>query len=97
MCCACCFLPLLCLALRLKQAKGVVAITWRIEMPIYVHNKRKYKGRGEYIGRPSPLGNPYSHLNKGTLAKYQTATLCREEPTGKRYIQQTVCRVSGYR
>ena len=81
-------------------------------MPIYVHNKRKYKGHGEYIGRPSPLGNPYSHLNKGTLAKYQvatrdkavavwcihqTATICREEPTGKRYIQQTVCRISSYR
>lgn len=48
MCCACCFLLLPCLALRLKQAKGVVAITWRIEMPIYVHNKCKYKERKAY-------------------------------------------------
>jgi hypothetical protein len=26
---------------------------------IYVRNKRIYKGAGTYIGRPSPLGNPF--------------------------------------
>ena len=29
---------------------------------ILVVNKRSYHGVGEYIARPSPLGNPYSHL-----------------------------------
>ena len=57
-------------------------------MPIYVHNKRKYKGHGEYIGRPSPLGNPYSHLNKGTLAKYQVATRDEAVEVYGAYIRQ---------
>ena len=30
-------------------------------MPVYVHNKHHYQGSGIYIGRPGPLGNPYSH------------------------------------
>ena len=29
---------------------------------IKVHNKYKFKGDGVYIGRPSCLGNPFSHL-----------------------------------
>jgi hypothetical protein len=29
---------------------------------IQVHNKHTYKGEGHYIGRPSALGNPYTHL-----------------------------------
>lgn len=29
---------------------------------IKVHNKYKVKGNGVYIGRPSCLGNPFSHL-----------------------------------
>ena len=29
---------------------------------IKVHNKYKFKGNGVYIGRPSCLGNPFSHL-----------------------------------
>ena len=37
---------------------------WRIrnhQLPlIWVANKKSYKGPGEYIGRPSPLGNPYA-------------------------------------
>ena len=28
---------------------------------IKVVNKKWYKGKGEYIGRPSVLGNPFSH------------------------------------
>ncbi len=37
---------------------------------IIVVNKRTYHGPGEYIGRPGVLGNPYSHIKKGTLAKH---------------------------
>ena len=40
-------------------------------MEIIVVNKY-HKESGEYIGRGSPLGNPYSH-QKGTTAIYQTA------------------------
>lgn len=38
-----------------------------------VVNKRAWKKGGEYIGRPSPLGNPYSHL-ENTLAAHRCAT-----------------------
>lgn len=37
---------------------------------IEVHNKYKFKGVGVYIGRPSCLGNPYSHL-EGTKASFK--------------------------
>lgn len=42
---------------------------------ITVVNQRKDKG-GEYIGRPSPLGNPFSHM-PDTLADHKVET--REE------------------
>jgi Domain of unknown function (DUF4326) len=29
---------------------------------ILVVNKHSFNGTGEFVGRPSPLGNPYSHL-----------------------------------
>jgi hypothetical protein len=29
---------------------------------ISVVNKKTYKGTGFYIERPSPLGNPYTHI-----------------------------------
>lgn len=35
---------------------------------IYVVNKKQYKGEGEYIGRPSLLGNPFSHLSKSAAS-----------------------------
>ena len=38
---------------------------------IILVNKKFYKGSCEYIGRPSKLGNPFSH-KEGTLAKYKT-------------------------
>jgi hypothetical protein len=38
---------------------------------IRVENKRTYKGDGIYIGRPSILGNLYSHLGS-RLARYKT-------------------------
>lgn len=47
---------------------------------IKVVNKRKYKGSGLYIGRPSLLGNPYSHLDK-SIAEYRCET--REESIEK--------------
>ena len=28
-------------------------------MTIEIKNKRTYRGKGEYVGRPSPLGNPF--------------------------------------
>lgn len=40
---------------------------------IHVANKKRHKGPGEYIGRPGPLGNPYSH-EQGTLAQYRCTT-----------------------
>ncbi len=41
-----------------------------IEMTIEIVNLKFYKGQHEYIGRPSVLGNPYSHL-KTSIAKYK--------------------------
>lgn len=43
---------------------------------IRVVNKRRHKGDAEYVGRPSPLGNPYTHM-QGTIAQHTVAT--REE------------------
>lgn len=43
---------------------------------IYVVNKRNHNptNRDVYIGRPYPLGNPFSHLSKGTLAEFTVGT-----------------------
>ena len=38
---------------------------------IQVVNKKTYKGDGVYIGRPSPLGNIFSHLSV-SLAQHRT-------------------------
>ena len=50
---------------------------------INVVNKRKHKSTPNdfYAGRPSVLGNPYSHIPKGTLAKYVVKS--REESISK--------------
>jgi len=40
---------------------------------ITVVNKKTYKGNGVYIGRPSMLGNPYTHLNN-SIAPYKVNT-----------------------
>jgi Domain of unknown function (DUF4326) len=48
---------------------------------IYIENKKAYKGVGVYIGRPSVLGNPFTHLKGKTLAKFTVAT--REESVRK--------------
>lgn len=50
------------------------------ESGIRVVNKHWYKGPGEFIGRPSPLGNPFSHL-PNARAQYHVAT--REEAVEK--------------
>ncbi len=43
---------------------------------IKIENKSKYKGPGEYIGRPNILGNPFTHRsNSKTLAKYVVASV----------------------
>ena len=43
-------------------------------MEINIHNKRTSNPiDGVYIGRPSVLGNPFSHL-KGTLADYSVSS-----------------------
>lgn len=43
---------------------------------INVVNKRRHKPtpHDHYCGRPSVLGNPYSHIQKETLAKFTVAT-----------------------
>lgn len=52
------------------------------QITIEVINSHHLKGRkeGEYIGRGSPLGNPYSH-QEGTTALYKVAS--REEAIEK--------------
>ena len=50
-------------------------------MEINIHNKRVSNPiDGIYIGRPSVLGNPFSHL-KGTLAEYSVDS--RDEAVDK--------------
>lgn len=40
-------------------------------MKIKIVNKRFYKGNGIYVGRPSILGNPYTHIkDKKTKAEF---------------------------
>lgn len=50
---------------------------------INVVNKRKHKPTPDdfYCGRPSPLGNKYSHIEKETLAKFVVKS--REEAISK--------------
>lgn len=47
---------------------------------IFVFNKKDYNGEGEYIGRPSVLGNPYSHL-ENTKALFKVSS--RDEAVEK--------------
>lgn len=41
---------------------------------IHIINKKFYKGPCEYIGRPSILGNPYTH-KANTIAKFKVETI----------------------
>lgn len=50
---------------------------------IYVLNKRTYSGPGEYIGRPTPLGNPFTHLSdvkgcKQVGSRLEAVERCRQ-------------------
>jgi hypothetical protein len=49
---------------------------------IRVVNKRTYSGNGTYIGRPSVLGNPFTHKFGGTQARFIVAS---REDAVKRY------------
>lgn len=40
---------------------------------IHIRNKRTFKGDGTYVGRPSPLGNPFSHV-PSELAEFRVAS-----------------------
>jgi len=40
-------------------------------MMIEVVNKHNFSGQGEYIGRPSTLGNPYTGNRTQIIAKYK--------------------------
>ena len=41
---------------------------------IIIVNKKFYKGKCEYIGRPSILGNPFTHKDK-SIAKYKVKSI----------------------
>jgi hypothetical protein len=57
---------------------------------INVVNKKTFKGGGVYIGRPSPLGNPYTHIaDRRTLA--QNVVKTRDEAVAK-YAEWLVMR-----
>jgi len=45
-----------------------------VKSMIHIVNKKFYKGTCEYIGRPSILGNPYTH-KVNTIAKYRVKTI----------------------
>lgn len=45
-----------------------------------VRNKR-FETFDVYVGRPSKFGNPFSHLDKGTLAQFKVAN--RDEAVDK--------------
>jgi len=38
-------------------------------MAIYVVNRRDFRGSGEYVGRPSPLGNPFPMRSEADRAE----------------------------
>ena len=42
------------------------AATWMSIWSVIIRNRRTYKGPGVYVGRPSPLGNPYREGSDGT-------------------------------
>jgi len=49
---------------------------------IHIRNRRKYKGDGVYVGRPtSPLGNPFSHVP----SKYADVMVATRDEAVDRY------------
>jgi len=65
---------------RLYKGESSSMRTKEIQIEIINTHHLKNKKVGEYIGRGSPLGNPYSHL-ENTTALYKVAT--REEAIEK--------------
>jgi hypothetical protein len=59
--------------MRRNGAEGKVGM-------IRVENRKTWRGEGHWVGRPSPLGNPYSHVC-GTTAEFKVAT--RDEAVEK--------------
>lgn len=58
-------------------------------MAIIVVNKKFYKGPSEYVGRPSILGNPFSHKEK-SIAKYKTETVEEAIEKYKIWLKQKI-------
>lgn len=58
--------------MKLSDMSDTNALMGIAACPIIIVNKHHNK-TGEYIGRGSPLGNPYSHM-EGTQAKFKTKT-----------------------
>ena len=50
-------------------------------MSIVIKNKRNYKGPGVYVGRPSPLGNPFTHI--ASSSKADVVVESREEAVSR--------------
>ena len=44
-------------------------------MGIEIVNQKKYRGPGFYVGRPSLLGNPFTHLTGKTAAQFVVPTV----------------------
>ena len=60
---------------------------------IKIENKKTYKGDGWYVGRPSPLGNPF-HVG-GKISRYEAISMYRmwllerletDNPTSKAFM-----------
>jgi len=55
----------------------------RLGIMIRIRNKNNYNGKGHYVGRPTPLGNPFTHHNKKTQAQFKVDTV---EEAIERYL-----------
>lgn len=58
-------------------------------MAVYIVNLKFYKGPHEYCGRPSVLGNPYSH-KPGTLAKFKVNSVDEAVESYDSYIRNEI-------
>jgi len=58
---------------------------------IQIKNKRTYDGPGEYVGRPSPLGNPFAIGKDGSreevLEKYEKWLADRLYPSSPQAVE----------
>lgn len=63
---------------------------------IRVTNKRAYAGEGLYVGRPSPLGNPWSHRPSRFIDREGFYVATREEAI-TRYAEMARAALDGTR